>query len=395
MLMLTTQLPWPPVSGGAMKSWQLVQQFSKSYTLSLGALLKDDNELNEPGFLELAELEAYFSKKVVRPRNAFNLMRSYLQSDTLNVFRNKVPEMAEWVQQQAPKANVLLVDHYEMFQYVPQDFEGKVVLHEHNAEYLIWERFAELENDAVKKTVLRTETGRVRKAEKKYCDRADLILATPNDIDKLVEIGADRAKCRETYHLGDDSMMELPEIGWEQTQPSLLFVGTLPWEPNANGLVWFIDKCWPELKAQMPELTFDIVGRDPDARLTQRAEADADITLHGFVEDLEPLHQRNRVFIVPLLFGSGMKVKVLHSMYRGIPMVTTHIGAEGIAIEHEKHAFVTETGDSGAFIDYVVQLLTNRQTWKQMQRDARALAASKYTWQKHLSQLDAYIAELL
>ena len=108
LLMLTTQLPWPPVSGGAMKSWKLVERFSRSYELVLGTLLKDDNAENEVDFSQRVQLADYFSKKVDRPRNAFNLMRSYLQSDSLNVFRNKVPEMAAWVQEQAPKADVLV-----------------------------------------------------------------------------------------------------------------------------------------------------------------------------------------------------------------------------------------------------------------------------------------------
>ena len=303
-----------------MKSWKLVQRFSQDYDLALGTLLKDDNQHNEPGMLERVQLAAYYSQTVDRPRTALNLMRSYLQSATLNVFRNKHPEMTRWARAEAAKCDVLLVDHYEMFQYVPDTFSGKVILHQHNAEYVIWERFAALENDAVKKAVLKAEATRVKKAEKKYCQRANLVLATPNDIEKLVAIGVDASKCKVTYHLGDDGMMKLPDIEWEATQPSLLFVGTLPWEPNANGLIWFIDKCWPELKAQMPELSFNIVGRDPDQRLLQRAEMHPDITLHGFVEDLEPIHQRSRAFVVPLLFGSGMKVKVLHGLYRGIPI---------------------------------------------------------------------------
>lgn len=393
--MLTTQLPWPPVSGGAMKSWKLVERFSESFELSLGVLLKDDNTDNEPGFLDQVTLANYCSKKVTRPRNAINLMRSYLQSDTLNVFRNKVPEMAEWVKQQASTTDVLLVDHYEMFQYVPDSYTGKVVLHEHNAEYVIWERFAELETDAVKKTVLKTETARVKKAEKKYCERANMVLATPNDIEKLVSIGADRSKCKVTYHLGDDSMATLPPVTWQQTQPSLLFIGTLPWEPNANGLIWFIDKCWPELKAQMPELAFDIVGKNPDQRLLQRAAADPDINLHGFVEDLEPLHQSSRVFIVPLLFGSGMKVKVLHGMYRGLPMVTTTIGAEGIDLVNGAHACVVPTGDAGTFVDEIVRLMTERELWEQLRDASRELARTQYSWPQHLELLESYIIDLL
>ena len=145
----------------------------------------------------------------------------------------------------------------------------------------------------------------------------------------------------------------------------------------------------------MPELSFDIVGRDPDQRLQQRAAANPDIHLHGFVDDLEEFHQRCRVFVVPLLFGSGMKVKVLHGLYRGLPMVTTDIGAEGIAMQDGTHGHIAPKGDAGTFSDMVVQLMTNREEWEAMRDASRTLARTMYTWEQHLSALEAHLAELL
>ncbi|NNK33115.1 MAG: glycosyltransferase, partial [Xanthomonadales bacterium] len=185
---------------------------------------------------------------------------------------------------------------------------------------------------------------------------------------------------RDTYHLGDDRQLDLPDLRFDETQKKLMYVGFLGWEPNAQGLLWFIEAVWPQLLERHPDLVFEIVGKGADQRLQSAVAAHAGIRLRGFVEDLQEIYRESRVSVAPLLFGSGMKVKVLDAMARGMPTVTTSVGAEGIAAESGRHLMVAD--DARIMADQVLDLLDNSALWNRLQSESRALVQARYTWRR-------------
>lgn len=392
ILFLTTQLPYPPISGGVIKSWRLVEHWSRTADLRVICALKNDDAA-ELGRLrrKLQGLEIH-GVPVEKPRTALNLLKSYLRAPTLNVYRNASAEISKLTEKWAPDADVIFVDHYEMAQFVPKNTHAKVVLHTHNAEYVMWQRLSEIEANPLKRFLLRFESNRIQAAERKYSKRADLVLAAPNDIEALVAIGVERNKCSVTYHLGDDSMLDVPATSFQETEKALLFVGTLTWEANIDGLLWFLRFVWPALKSREPEIHFYIVGKNPDKRLLDAAAGDAAITFTGFVDDLEPYHRKARVFVIPLRFGSGIKVKLLHALYRGIPVVTTPIGVEGLNAVSAEHLYLTN--DVSEQVAHIVHLFNDEEHWLEIQGNARSLA-SKYTWKALLQKHDVDLKQLL
>ena len=281
--------------------------------------------------------------------------------------------------------DTVLLDHYESGQYLPDDYQGQVIFHAHNATYLMWERYAQSDANLLYRTVTWLEARRVKAAEVRLCQRADLVFASPNDIDSLAQAGAQRSKCRETYHLGDDSQLALPSIRFQDTQQNLLYVGTLNWEANVDGLLWFFEKVWPLVVAQQPGTTMQVVGSKPDPRLTAAAAHDNRIQFTGFVEDLEPLFATSRLFLAPLRFGSGIKVKVLNAMCRGLPTITTPVGAEGLAAQHMQHLSITESAEEMA--QSILHLMAHEADWLRIETQSRALVREKYTWNKVLGYM--------
>src|SRR5690606_990318 len=122
---LTTQLPYPPVSGGTIKSYHLIQHLVEGYHLHLACFLKDKDDENERSFLQKLELSSYFSFKLEVKRNVFNYLKSFLLSSSFNSYRNKSKEFKSKVKELSIGMDAIFVDHYEMFQYVPDDFTGK------------------------------------------------------------------------------------------------------------------------------------------------------------------------------------------------------------------------------------------------------------------------------
>lgn len=392
ILFLTTQLPFPPVSGGVIKSWRLVKHFAEKHEVSLLCPLKNDDAEQLTAFRAALPGVEVHGVPLDRPRTVLNLVRSYLFSDTLNVYRNFDAGLKQKAAEIAKSADLLFVDHYETGQFVPNISPAKVVLHEHNAEYVMWERLAEIETNPLKKIVLRAEASRIKRTERKYATRADLILAAPNDILELKKIGIPEEKMKVTYHLGEDEMLDLPDTRFSETEKALLFVGTLTWEANVDGLLWFLKEVWPEVLRRAADTRFYIVGKNPDERIVKATASEPNITLTGFVQDLEPYHRKGRVFVIPLRFGSGIKVKLLNALYRGIPVVTTPIGTEGLDITYGTELYCSNEPVTQA--THILTLLTDRHKWESMRNAARTVARN-YSWSALLQAHDADLERLV
>lgn len=378
ILFLTPTLPYPPVSGGVIKSNKLVEFLSPRYALSVACFLKNEDVAYKAEFEQKTPLQNFIALELNVRRSAKNFILSNLQGIPLNLFRNKSAVFSEKISHSIHPYDIIFCDHYVMFQYIPENFKGKVILHQHNCEYLIWKRYADIEKNLFKKLALHNQAYRIKTYEQKICEQADVILAAPNDTDELVRIGANRTKFLETYHLGDDHLLDMPSLQFKANNNELLYIGTLSWEANIDGLLWFNREIWPIVKQQHPGIHFTIIGKHADSRLVDMASNDEQITLTGFVEDVEPYFQKAAVFITPLRFGSGIKVKVVNALYRGIPCVTTSIGTEGLKTKDDEHIFIKDKPSD--FAAAITTLLTHREKWESMKENSRVIARKYYTW---------------
>jgi glycosyltransferase involved in cell wall biosynthesis len=143
------------------------------------------------------------------------------------------------------------------------------------------------------------------------------------------------------------------------------------------------------LKKQNPKLRFYIVGRYPGQRLQKICKDRKGIFLTGFVKNLEEYYLKCRVFVAPLRFGSGTKVKVINAMYRGIPTVTTMTGAEGLEVKDMFHIAIADTVEK--MVEDCNALLRDKTEWQVLRNNSRKLAREKYTWERVFASLDEAI----
>ncbi len=379
LLFVTTELPYPSHSGGKLKSLKLLSELCSQYRVDVACPLKLDDPQYVDEFLDLLpDTTEFMSDAVSRPRNLINLLRSYGAGIPLNVYRTESKSLREKVESTAECYDAIFVDHYEAFQYVPEKFQGKIIYHAHNAYYAFWKRYSQVGNGFFHRVVANFEAKRVAHEERRICESSDLVFAAPNDIKKLESLGIDSRKFTYTYHLGDDTQLAQPSLDYKLTDKKLVYVGHLGWEPNVHGLMWFIGNVWPELINKEPELHLRIIGKSPDPRLIDATRDERGITLTGFVEDLETEFNDSRVCIAPLLFGSGMKVKVLNALARGIPTVTTTVGAEGIDAINDQHLVCTD--DPASMAKAILKLMRDEVAWQLLSTESRKLIQDKYTW---------------
>ncbi len=386
ILFLAHQLDYPPVSGGAVKRWEMAEYLSRHYDLAVCVFFADNFDRREAMLLSKIRTTAFYGEMLSRPRTIRNLLKSYFKHMPLSLYRNYSATFKAHVEQIADGYDILFLDSLIMAPYIPEGFGGRIILHAHNAEYVIWEKLAHLERNPIKKLVIYLESKRIKAWETAAGKKAHGILAAPNDRLDLLRLGTRPEKFYETFHLGDARLLDLPGIDFDRTQVTLLYVGTLSWEPNSDGLTWFITHVWDRLKAQNPQLRFYIVGAAPGNALQRLVASKADIILTGFVADLTPYYDQCRVFVAPVRFGGGIKVKIINALYRGIPVATTPTGTAGLALKDRVHAIISE--DPGKMAGDIHSLLTDKPLWQAIQKNARCLAKEAYTWDRVFASID-------
>ncbi len=360
-------------------------------------LLKWDDPDYEEEFLAKVELEHYHSFELNIERTRSTVIKSYLQGVPINLVRNFHPALKRHIHSWIAECNYefIFVDHYEMFQYIPDNLQAKTIMYEHNAEFVMWKRYSEVTTSPLKKLLTRIEAHRIRSIEKAYCAKADMVLANPNDKEILSELvsgqGA-RARIEEIVPCGEDFMLDFPELQWDDTEESILYVGSLGWEANVDGLIWFLEEGWAKLKAKRPNIKFYIVGKSPDPRIEALAAPHEDVILTGFVEDLEDYYTKCRAFVTPLRFGSGVKLKVMNAMFRGMPVVTTPIGSEGMPVENGVHLYHTQNMDE--LVEYTAELMVNQQAWELLRSKSRELTRAHFSWAVQLNNIKENILSL-
>jgi glycosyltransferase involved in cell wall biosynthesis len=165
----------------------------------------------------------------------------------------------------------------------------------------------------------------------------------------------------------------------EQAGPRrLVFTGTLGYPPNSQGIAWFAEHVWPEVRRQIPNAELDIVGRNPPAGV-QALDRLPGITVIGPVPVMGPYFDRAHAVVVPILTGAGIRVKIVEAMAAGRAIVSTSLGWEGLPhVEPGRHLLVADEPE--AFAAAAVRLLREPHTRRQLAAAARTLAEQHYDW---------------
>jgi PST family polysaccharide transporter len=156
---------------------------------------------------------------------------------------------------------------------------------------------------------------------------------------------------------------------------NLLFVGNLGFGPNVSGLQTFIEQAWPRVQQAVPDTKLTIVGLNPTADFIAFA-AQHGLAVHANAPSLRPYYEQADIIIVPILFGSGTRIKILEAMAYGRPVVSTTIGAEGMSLEHRQHLMLA--GNMAEFADHIIELARNPQAAQHMADRARAYQQAHY-----------------
>ena len=213
-----------------------------------------------------------------------------------------------------------------------------VVMRAHNVESVIWERLAKQESNPFKKWYLGYLAKGIDWYEKKYLNQYNKIIAiTERDKDTFIKKGIKTEI--EVVQAGID-FDRFDGIPLNTKRQTLFALGDLNWKPNEEGLKWFLKNIWSDVLKSCPEIELHIAGKNTPKWLEKGNFKN--VKLHGFVKSAEEFMKTYDLMLVPLLSGSGMRLKIIEGMALKKNIVTTRLGAEGIEYADNKNIYIRD-----------------------------------------------------
>ncbi|HUF54176.1 MAG TPA: glycosyltransferase family 4 protein [Dehalococcoidia bacterium] len=387
VLFLTSHFPFPPDSGAALKTWSVYEHLRKSHELSGIAIARDSLTPTQQAYADQAHIRTVTLKK---GRSVSNLIRSYFRRLPLSVERNRSDQVQSLVEEQlkADLPAAVFVDGWLMAQYLPDWFPGLKLLHEHNAEYRVWQREAAERGRGITGTLLRREAGRVRSYEASILHRFDVVFAVSEDDRRsLAVIGGESTHYDVLHNIPDPALLARPSLSFAATEPLIFYFGTLSWQPNIDGLERLITNILPGVLERIPEARLAIAGRGAPDSIVALASGKEAIDLVGELgDDAEEWYARARVFVEATKTGGGTRLKVLNALARGLPVVASVQAAQGLDVVPGDHLMIARS--DGEMIDDIVRLMTDAARWRVLSENGRALVRGKYVAEIVFTALD-------
>jgi glycosyltransferase involved in cell wall biosynthesis len=261
---------------------------------------------------------------------------------------------------------------------------GRRLVMAHNVESLIWQRYLEAETHPLKRWYIRRQWRKYVAFERAALAEADATVAV-SDLDAerfradfgvrsvvVVDNGVDTSYFRPTDQPRDPA--------------SLLFLGSLDWRPNLDGVKLLLEQVFPALRAREPGARLSLVGRNPPEWLRQQAQATPGVELHADVPDVRPHLARCGMMVVPLRIGGGSRLKILEALASGTPVVSTRLGAEGLSLEPGLHLLQSEGLDD--LVAVLAWAIRNPDALRQQAARGRRRVVRLYDWDALADRLE-------
>ena len=245
------------------------------------------------------------------------------------------------------------------------------IVDQHNVDHLLYKQSYDLRVKKHKKSF-----DRLKYQESHMHTYADYFLAcSTKDVAKLFHLNKNRIK----GVVVPNGTTQKKFVQKDFSEPSLIFCGSLDYTPNKNGLLWFYEMIWPKLKMTIKGITLTVIGRNDHDNAYAPLKTDPQINFIGEVKDVTPYYQKNNIAIVPLLEGSGTRLKILEAMSFGLPVISTSIGAEGIDYIKNKHIIIAN--DGALFQKEIIDTVNKPSILKNLASESLLLINEKYNWQ--------------
>lgn len=391
VLLLTQVLPYPPDSGPKIKTLNVLKYLAQHHSVTLVSFVRGDQSKDVESLKPFCRA-IYTVPMVRRPtQDAWALINSLVTGQPWMMARDDRAAMREQVDQLASqvKFDIVHADQLNMAQYAARVPGAFKVLDAHNALWVLYRRLWQTMDSGPKKWLLGRDWRLLKRYEGRICREFNAVLAVSEEDKAALEEAAGQPGEFTVIPIAIDTDWLQP-VERHPDASHIISIGTMYWPPNIDGIEWFIREIFPLIRARRPEAVFDVIGARPPQTLLDLNREGTGINVTGYTPDLLPYQKGAAVFVVPLRAGGGMRVKILEALAQGIPMVSTSLGCEGIAVTPGKDILVADTPEE--FARATLRLLDDRAIADLLAANGRKLIEEEYDYRKACQPIDKVYA---
>lgn len=379
ILQICNKPPYPPIEGGPIAMNAITQGLLNSghqaQVFAVNSSKFSSQELPQEYILQTSYQEVNIDLKI-KPLQAF---KNLFSLKSLHVERYKTDSFYKTLIEILSKQQFDIIHFESIFlafsiPLIKQYSKAKIVIRTHNVEHLIWKRLAKNECNLVKKTYLNHIVNTLRNYELKILNKSDGVLAiTEQDADFFRKHNIKVPIIELPF--GVNLKSELPfKKEMKSEKPTLFFIGSMNWQPNIEGIEWFLKEVWNHSDYDFSEYELHIAGRHMPEHLYNFANEQTFI--HGEVDDAFQFMANHDVMIVPLWSGSGIRIKMIEAFLMEKAVISTSLGAEGIRYSKENNVLIAD--DSLAFSNSIHALMKQPERLKKMGENARKIIINNH-----------------
>ena len=387
ILLLCNKPPYPASEGGPMAMNSIITGLLEAgHQVKVLAINSEKYNVKEsdipeeykqkPG-IELIDVDL-----TVKPLNAFlNLFtrKSYHAERFISEeFKKRLAAVLDKEQFDVVQLEVLFMAPY--VETIRRHSKAMIVLRAHNVEHKIWERIAKDTKSPLKRWYINHLAKTLKEFELNALETVDGVAAITRKDAAFFRKYCSKPVIDIPFGVYPEQFDPKYEI---EGKPKFYHIGSMNWMPNEEGIRWFVDEVLPKTVEKVPDFVYHLAGRSMPEWLTSMKNPHVDVV--GEVPDAKEFVTNHDIAIVPLLSGSGIRIKIIESMALGKTVITTRVGAEGILYDEEVNIIIAE--NKAKMVEAIRSLNENPETAVRIGQAARKLVEETYDNRKIIARL--------
>ena len=384
ILFITSLLPFPVDSGVKYKTLNILKLIARIHKVDFVSFIDDKKDFKHIDKLKkFCRLYYTFYLPLINYRHKLlylKLILSLSQKHPFLVYKYQSNKMKQKVNELYEKYeyNLIYVEHINMVQYIPEGYKGKIIYDEQDISSIAYASYSLNESNYLLRILYQIESRKLKIYEDNYLHKF-------NHIFTISELDKKRLLLRE---IPENKITYLPIpfksnniYTFNKDNPIITFIGLLSWTPNFKGILWFIKEIFPKIKEEFPDIKFLIAGKTGKELFRfLKILNDSKISYLGFVDNIEKIYLKTSAVVIPIKEGGGIRLKLLDALSRGMPVVSTTLGAEGIPVTPGKDILIAD--DPQDFAEAVISVINNKELALNLSRNGLDLVRTHFNKRK-------------
>lgn len=390
ILMLTPYLPYPLVTGGQTRSFNLIKRLKQlDHQITLFCLVKTDQER-----VFLKELEKYCQeiqvfKRAEKPWTVSNVLNTGFSRYPFLVIRNwaKGEKKAICKKLRDEKFDLIHAETFYVMPHIPET-AVPIVLVDQTIEYLVYQHYVENFKFKLLRPILNFDVQKMKYWELKYWRQAKKVVAMSGEDAKIMQAQVKNINIGIVPNGVDVNYFSEKKVR-KSNSPIILYVGNFTWLQNREAVDILLGKIWPAIKSNLPDAKLWIIGKDAQIFFSKFGSTEIRVEE---VKDIREVYQAATVLVAPIYGSGGTRYKNFEAFASGLPVVTTSIGIRGTEAKDGEEVIIRD--DPEEIAKATIKLIENKKLHESVARNAKKMVQRKYDWDSITQELNEVYLEV-